>query len=161
MSANYATAAVDDRSGVDTLEDLARQHPALVVVARVGWVAKGLVYALVGALALPIARDARRGAGNASQEASQSGAIAKIADTSAGSAALWAVAIGLVLYVLWRVVSILLPAENTAKVWATRVRLRRQRAHLHGPRVERDLVRDAQLVRADRELSSRAVSRAT
>jgi len=120
MSASYAT-AVDDRSGVDALEELTREHPALVVVARVGWVAKGLVYGLVGLLALPIARNAREGAGSASQEASQSGAIAKIADTSAGSAALWAVAIGLALYVLWRVVSILLPAENTVKAWATRV----------------------------------------
>jgi hypothetical protein len=65
--------------------------------------------------------DSRRGSGGASQEASQSGAIAKIAESSAGAAVLWAVAIGLALYVLWRVVSILLPAENTAKAWANRV----------------------------------------
>jgi len=122
MSTRFATAQVSDgRPGVDAIEDLARDHPALVVVARAGWVAKGLVYGLVGVLALPIARDSRRTSGAASQEASQSGAVAKIAETSAGVAVLWAVAIGLGLYVIWRVVSILLPAENSAKAWATRV----------------------------------------
>jgi hypothetical protein len=33
---------------------------------------------------------------------------------------LWAVGIGLALYVVWRIVSVLLPAENSAKAWATR-----------------------------------------
>ena len=118
MSTQYA-ARLDDRTGVDAIEDLARQHPALVVVARTGWVAKGLVYGLVGVLTLPIAFDRGR-EDNAANEASQSGAIAKIAESSAGAAALWAVAVGLALYVLWRVVSILLPAENTVKTWITR-----------------------------------------
>src|SRR5690606_28692648 len=34
---------------------------------------------------------------------------------------LWVIAIGLVLYVLWRLCSILLPAENSLKAWVTRV----------------------------------------
>jgi hypothetical protein len=94
----------------------------LVVVARTGWVAKGLVYALVGILAAPIAFGSERsGDGAPEREASQSGAIAKLADSSVGRAALWAVAIGLGLYVLWRIISILLPAENSAKAWLTRV----------------------------------------
>ena len=121
MSARYATASVANESGVDALEDLTQRHPGLVVVARVGWVAKGLVYGVVGVLAIPIALDAQRASGDATEEASQSGAIAKIAESSTGAAALWAVAIGLLFYVLWRVVSILLPAENSAKAWATRV----------------------------------------
>jgi hypothetical protein len=120
MSAPYATTRVDQRTGVDTVEEVTREHPALVVVARTGWVAKGLVYALVGALAAPIAFGSSSGGEAPAEEASQSGAIAKIADTSAGAAILWAVAIGLVLYALWRIVSILLPADNTAKAWATR-----------------------------------------
>ncbi|MEO5841727.1 MAG: DUF1206 domain-containing protein [Acidimicrobiales bacterium] len=120
MSTPHATAHVSGQSGVDAIEDLARDHPALVVVARAGWLAKGLVYGLVGVLTIPIARESREAAGTADQEASQSGAIAKIAASSAGTAVLWAVAIGLALYVLWRVVSILLPAENSAKAWATR-----------------------------------------
>ena len=120
MTNSYTTARVSGRSGVDTIEDLARQHPSLVFVARAGWLAKGLVYGLVGILVLPIAFDSSRGSGDAGDEASQSGAITRIAENSAGKAALWAVAIGLALYVLWRVVSILLPAQNTAKAWATR-----------------------------------------
>ena len=120
MSAPYST-HVSDRPGSEAIEEATRDHPALVVVARAGWLAKGLVYGLVGVLALPIAMDSRRASGDASQEASQSGAIAKIAESSAGAAVLWAVAIGLALYVLWRVVSILLPAENSAKAWLNRV----------------------------------------
>ena len=126
-SARYATAGVggtskfDERPGVDGVEQMAREHPSLVVVARVGWVAKGLVYALVGALAMPIAFDSARSDGAAGQEASQSGAIAKIAESSAGKAALWIVAIGLALYVIWRIVTVLMPAQNSAKAWATRV----------------------------------------
>ena len=125
-SARYATASAggtpkfDERPGVDAVEDLAREHPSLVVLARAGWVAKGLVYALVGALAMPIAFDSARGDGAADQEASQSGAIVKIAESSAGKAALWAIAIGLGLYVIWRIVTVLLPAQNSAKAWATR-----------------------------------------
>ena len=121
-SARYATANVGDgRPGVDSVAEAARENPALVAVARVGWVAKGLVYALVGALAMPIAFDSGRSSEAPDQEASQSGAIAKIADSSAGKAALWAVAIGLALYVLWRIVTVLMPAQNTSKAWATRV----------------------------------------
>ncbi len=39
---------------------------------------------------------------------------------SFGALALWIIAIGLALYVIWRLISILLPAEHTAKAWLTR-----------------------------------------
>lgn len=116
------TSLIDDRPGSDKVAALAREHPSLVTLARVGWVAKGLVYGLVGILAVPIAvhgldRGSSMGAG---QEASQKGAVAEIADSSLGTLALWLVAIGLLLYVLWRLVTIALPASNDAKAWATR-----------------------------------------
>jgi hypothetical protein len=116
----------DDRQGVDSLEDLAHRHPSLVVLARTGWLAKGVVYAIVGVLAFKIAQDPGSGTSPTATsgqggEASQSGAIGTIAGSSLGELALWAVAIGLFLYVIWRVVSILLPAESSAKTWATRV----------------------------------------
>jgi hypothetical protein len=114
------------RQGVDAVEEVARRHPSLVVLARTGWMAKGLVYALVGFLAFKIAQDpgspsesGAQGAGGS--EASQSGAITTIARSSWGELALWAVGIGLLLYVVWRVVSILLPAESSAKAWLTRI----------------------------------------
>ena len=84
--------------------------------------AKGIVYALVGLLALPIALNGldRDPAASAGEEASQVGAIGEIADTTWGTLALWLVAVGLLFYVVWRLVSVLLPAQNTAKAWATR-----------------------------------------
>ena len=48
------------------------------------------------------------------------GAVAAIAETSLGVIALWVVAVGLALYVLWRLLSIVLPAENTVATWFTR-----------------------------------------
>jgi Domain of Unknown Function (DUF1206) len=104
------------------VDEVAHRHPGLVAVARLGWVAKGVVYGVLGVLAVPIAIEglkedrARGGAG----EASQLGAIAEIADTSLGVLALWVIAIGLALYAIWRLISILLPAEHTAKAWLTR-----------------------------------------
>jgi hypothetical protein len=109
-------------TGSHKVEALAHRHRWLVTVARLGWVAKGVVYLVVGLLAVPIAVDGLRGegSGGGESEASQSGAVAKIAETSFGSLVLWIIAIGLALYVVWRLISIVLPAENTPKVWLTR-----------------------------------------
>ena len=109
-------------SGSHKVEAIADRHPGLVTFARLGWVAKGVVYLVVGVLAIPIAVDGlRAGTQSAEEEASQSGAVAKLAESSFGSLALWVIAIGLALYVIWRLISIVLPAENTAKVWFTRL----------------------------------------
>jgi hypothetical protein len=104
------------------LEHVAHRHPAVVAMARLGWVAKGIVYGLVGVLAVPIAIQGLRAdrARNGDEEASQLGAVTEIAETSIGAIALWIVAVGLVLYVLWRLISIVLPAENTVATWLTR-----------------------------------------
>lgn len=114
----------DDRDvGVEQAEEFAREHPAVVRFARVGWLAKGLVYALTGFLALAIGIRSTNGSsssGGGDQEASQTGAIARIAENPAGAIVLWIVAIGLVIYSLWRLASVLLPADNDLKGWATR-----------------------------------------
>lgn len=102
------------------VEDIARRHPGLVALCRAGWFAKGVVYALLGVLAVPIAWRGLTGDGGSDDEASQTGAVARIAQSSAGTLALWAVGIGLFLYVVWRIASLLLPAESSAKAWATR-----------------------------------------
>ena len=100
-------------TGSRTVESLAHRHPTLVTVARLGWIAKGVVYVLLGLLAIPIALNGVDDgqARNSGEEASQLGAVAEIAETSFGVVALWAVAFGLALYIAWRVVTILLPAE--------------------------------------------------
>jgi len=119
------SSTIAGQSGSDKVAEFAQSHPSLVALAKTGWIAKGVVYALVGVLAVPIVvngltRDDAGGAQQQENEASQSGAISEIAETSLGTVALWLVAVGLGLYVLWRLVSIALPAENSASVWATR-----------------------------------------
>ena len=104
------------------VEHVAGRHPAVVAMARLGWVAKGIVYGLVGVLAVRIAIQGLRAdrTRNGDEEASPLGAVTEIAETSLGAIALWVVAVGLVLYVLWRLISIVLPAENTVSTWLTR-----------------------------------------
>lgn len=119
------TSATVEETGSHQVESLARRYPAIAAVARLGWIAKGLVYALLGVLAVPIATQSSSSGqddgGSGGGQASQSGAVARIAESSAGALVLWLLAIGLALYALWRIVTILLPAENTPKAWATRV----------------------------------------
>ena len=68
----------------------------LNVAARCGLVARGLVYLLLGWLALDIAR------GRSGQQANQKGAIAQLAQQRDGTALLIALAAGLAGYALWR-----------------------------------------------------------
>ena len=64
--------------------------------ARLGFLAKGLVYALIGLLALQIATG---GGGKADQK----GALQTIASKSGGSLVLWLMVIGFAAYALWRI----------------------------------------------------------
>jgi hypothetical protein len=111
-------------TGSRTVEQVAQRHPGLVTVGRLGWVAKGVVYGLLGVLAVPIAlqggHEARSGDAQ-QQEASQLGAVAEIAESSFGRPLLYLMAVGLVLYAAWRLVSVALPAESSAKALLTRV----------------------------------------
>ena len=110
-------------TGSQTVQQVAQRHPGIVTVGRLGWVAKGVVYTVVGVLAIPIALqggpEAR--ANDGQQEASQLGAVTKVAESSFGAPLLYVIAIGVLLYAAWRLVSVLLPAENSATAWATRV----------------------------------------
>jgi Domain of Unknown Function (DUF1206) len=115
------TSTFTDETGSHKVEEIAQRHPSIVTAARLGWAAKGVVYTVLGVLAFQIARQGLGGdPASGRDEASQTGAVAEIADTSFGVLALWLVAVGLALYVVWRVISILLPAENRAGTWVTR-----------------------------------------
>ena len=63
-------------------------HPALVA----GWIAKGVVYGLVGFLALQVAF------GDSTGRPDQTGALQQVAEQPMGGVLLWAVAAGLALY---------------------------------------------------------------
>jgi Domain of Unknown Function (DUF1206) len=111
-----------NETGSRKVEHLAHRHRSLVTVARLGWVAKGVVYGVLGLLAVSVAlHDSDTAASDTGQrEASPVGAVAEVADTSFGEVALYALAAGLALYTVWRLVSVALPAQNSAKAWLTR-----------------------------------------
>ncbi|MFI0515911.1 hypothetical protein RKD19_007682 [Streptomyces canus] len=64
--------------------------------ARAGFTARGVIYLLVGVLALQIAF------GDGKRQADRGGALAALADKPFGSVVLWALGIGLVGMTLWR-----------------------------------------------------------
>jgi len=82
----------------DRLGNRAVHNPWTERLARLGYLAKGVVYAVVGVLALQVAF------GTGGQTTDTQGALATLAQGSLGTALLAVVAVGLVGYVLWRVV---------------------------------------------------------
>lgn len=85
---------------------------ALVTVGKIGWVAKGIVYGLIGVIAIPIALQSG-GSGSSGDQASRQGAIAEIAENSFGGVLLVAIAIGLAIYALWRLTTAVMPGDNS------------------------------------------------
>jgi Domain of Unknown Function (DUF1206) len=77
---------------------MADRAPAWVVpVMRAGYAARGVVYVLVGFLAL-------RAAWRGGQAEGAQGALATLTDEAWGTAVLWAIAIGLFCYAAWRLI---------------------------------------------------------
>jgi Domain of Unknown Function (DUF1206) len=101
------------------------EHPGLVKLGRAGWLAKGIVYLIAGFLALAVAAkasgwaDTTSGTGN--QEASPTGAIKTVAGSPGGTLLLWLLAIGLLLYAAWRLVTAFLPGGSDAKATVHRI----------------------------------------
>jgi hypothetical protein len=87
----------------------AAEHPAIVKLGRIGWLAKGIVYLLAGGLALLIVTrsfgwsDASTG----NTEASPTGAI-RVAHSGGRPLLLVVLAIGMFLYAAWRVATAVL-----------------------------------------------------
>lgn len=75
-------------------------------LARFGYAAKGVVYILIGVIAV----DAAFGAGGSAEGAS--GALRSLADESWGQIVLGVIAVGLIGYVVWRFVQAFLDPEN-------------------------------------------------
>jgi hypothetical protein len=101
----------------------AAAHPTLVKLGRLGWFAKGVVYLLAGGLALLIVTRSF-GWSNASTgggEASPTGAIKTVAQSTGGPLLLIALAVGMFLYAAWRVATAVLPGSTDAEGTATRV----------------------------------------
>ena len=99
---------------------LAADHPGAVQLGRAGWLAKGAVYFIAGVLAFNLGLRGRGWSTGTDQEASPTGAIKTVATTTGGPLLLWLLAIGLLLYAAWRLLSALLPGDGDAKAWVQR-----------------------------------------
>ena len=102
----------------DHTHDAMRQaSPWLERFGRFGYAAKGVVYGLIGALAVQVAF------GVGGQTTDSQGALQRIAQAPFGQVMLVAVGVGLVGYVLWRIIQAITDTENKgtdAKGIATR-----------------------------------------
>jgi hypothetical protein len=100
----------------EATEEVVEDHPWLEHVAQLGWLAKGIVYTLMGITAAQIAQLSRP-----SDDASPEGSIGRIADAPAGRLLLAVLCAGLLLYFLWRLMSIAVLRGHDASTWADRL----------------------------------------
>lgn len=96
--------------------DTLRRRPVVLTVIRAGWVAKAVVYAAMAWAGLEIAYDHR-----ANADAEYTGIAAELADGSVTRVLLAVIAVGLLLYIAYRVLSVALIDECDAEAWAHRV----------------------------------------
>lgn len=89
------------REAAQEVREQARR-PWVERVLRVGWMAKGLVYVLMGWVALSFTGTTA----SRDDKASPEGALGVVADRSGGPLLLFVLGVGLVLYALWRVVTV-------------------------------------------------------
>jgi hypothetical protein len=83
-------------TGVTHRARRASDSPAAHIMARAGLTARGVIYLLIGWVAVLVAL------GQSSQEADQQGALQLLAGKPYGLVSLWLLAIGFVAYALWR-----------------------------------------------------------
>ncbi|OWY63467.1 hypothetical protein B7486_52980 [cyanobacterium TDX16] len=86
--------------------DRAITNDALIQLGKAGWVAKGVVYLLIGVLAVPIAFGGDEGS------ASKDGALSQVASNTWGTWLLWILALGLAGYAVWRFLTACMPASG-------------------------------------------------
>ncbi len=101
-SGDFATIGLDEDSG----------RPLL----SVGWLAKGLLFVIIGILAVEIAR-----VGYTTEDADQRGALDAIADAPAGRILVIAVSVGLLFYSAWQVWTALATEGTTPLDLAKRI----------------------------------------
>jgi hypothetical protein len=84
-------------------------------LGRLGLIARGVTYFLIGVIALQMAF------GEASSSASQKGAFHTVASQPFGEVLLWVIAVGLLGYALWQLIGALsVDDTDTAKSWGKR-----------------------------------------
>lgn len=105
------------RSRSDRAVDAALdEYPWLEQVAHIGWVAKGVVYIVMGLTALQIALQ-----DNTNDDASPEGSLGRVASVPFGRVLLAVLAVGIVLYIVERLISLALLRGNELSTWASRI----------------------------------------
>jgi hypothetical protein len=100
--------------GRETSDRVAR-HPAVRASARIGLAARGVLYVIVGVLALRLAFGERQ------DRADKSGALAAVARQPFGEFLLGALAVGFAAYAVWMAVRVFtVDGDNAAKTWGKR-----------------------------------------
>ncbi len=97
-SCNHGTVTTDplEPDGDEPRTD-AEPTDVVAMATRVGWVAKGLLFVVIGLIGLEIARR-----GWSSEDADQGGALATIAGAPAGRVLVGVMGVGLILYAAWQ-----------------------------------------------------------
>jgi succinate dehydrogenase hydrophobic anchor subunit len=98
-----------------------RHQRTIEVFTRLGWIAKGVVYTLFGVTAIAIAQQSAPSDSAPSDEASPQGALGKLMDAPAGRLMIGVMAVGLILYCLWRVFSVVLVDGSDLEAWGDRI----------------------------------------
>ena len=93
-----ATNSAVSKTNVERVAKKAAYSPVMEALTRVGYGARGLIYAMMGVLALDVVL------GKGGSLATQQGAIEAIGKQPAGLVLLWVVLLGLVSYALWGVI---------------------------------------------------------
>lgn len=114
----HAAVAHSVAAGGRDLAEQAAQSPWVERMARAGLAARGVLYSLVGVVALQVA------AGRQDQRADKDGALATLARQPLGRLGLAAVAVGFAAYGVWRLLDAVLgtAGEDGASGWAKRAR---------------------------------------
>jgi hypothetical protein len=91
---------------IDATQAMRAASPALVLLGRAGYAAKGIVFVVIGALAAGVA------IGTGGKTTDSRGALSVIGDGPMGTIALVAIGVGLLGYMAWRLVAAATDAEG-------------------------------------------------
>lgn len=100
----------------DGVDEAVSERPEIELLTRLGWIAKGVVYFLMGATAISIAQQEVT-----DDEASPTGALNRVMEQPGGRVLLGVLAVGLVLYSAWRILSVAVIRSNGLTAWLDRI----------------------------------------
>lgn len=105
-----------DDDVADSVDQTVDRHPWVEKLTKLGWLAKGLVYTLMGVTALRIARQ-----DSTDDHASPEGSLGQVANATAGRLLIGFLAVGLVLYFAWRILSVAVIRGHDLAAWGDRI----------------------------------------